>query len=268
MRALRVAAVAGIASIVLCALAPSAHADGGAYIELDRTHYLPGSVAVARTYVSVPRDARHLLEDGPFYAFLITGNRWPTEGEPIPPGAIRVGTFEVHNDGGRTYELIADLAIPDVPGDFYSIGFCNDPCTVSGFREQITGFISVVQTEREARLLTEQQRLFRRIHALRREEARGQKTLDALRADFAARERDRAYLADEVNRLNAALARARAATRHRGSLGTWAIAGGGAALVVALVLVAVLASRRRPRRSVVPDTPEAIVDAVTHETKV
>jgi hypothetical protein len=266
MRALRVAAVAGIASIVPCTFASSARADGGAYIDLDRTHYLPGSVAVARTYVSVPRDAQHLLKDGPFYAFLITGNRWPTKGEPIPPGAIRVGTFEVHHDGGRTYELTADLAIPDVRGDFYSIGFCNDPCTVSGFREPVTGFVSIVQTEREARLVTEQQRLFRRIHALRREVARGEKTLDALRADFDARERDRAYLADEVNRLNAALATARAATRspRSGPLVTWAVGGG----VAALVLVAVLARRHRPRRAVVPDTPEAIVDAVTHETKV
>lgn len=267
MREIRVVALVCIASIAVGTSMSLAHADGGAYIDLNRTHYLPGQIAEAETYVTVPENKQWLLDRGPFYAFLLTRRSWPAEGRPIPAGAIRIGTFDVEHDRGDTFELTARLAIPDVPGAFYSIAFCNDPCTVTGFREQITGYISIVQTEREATLLDEQRRLFGRIGSLRREVAKGEKQLAALQDEFDARERDRAFLANQVNRLNGALARARVSSRRSGGhpLAGWALAGLDAGLVVVVVM---LALRRRRRSSVVPDTPEALVDAVRHGAKI
>src|SRR6185436_13867917 len=49
----------------------AAWADGGAYLDLDRTHYLPGQTARAEGYVSIPRAKRFLLERGPFYVFVV-----------------------------------------------------------------------------------------------------------------------------------------------------------------------------------------------------
>jgi hypothetical protein len=255
---IRVIVATSIVAAVSLTLAGPAHADGGAYIDLDRTHYLPGRTGVATTYVSVPRDKEHLLQDGPFYAFLKTGDGWPRPGRPLASGLIRMGTFEVHPEGGGTFELVARITIPDVPGDYYSIAFCNDPCTVVGFREQITGYISIVQTLREARLLNEEQRLHGRIGHLRRDLRKQDKKLAALQTEFDARERDRAYLADEVNHLRHALVGARADARRSAAmpLRSWALGG----LAVGLVLAGAMlvAGRRRRRSSLVPDTPEAL----------
>jgi hypothetical protein len=243
----------------IAAIAAPARADGGAYIDLDRTHYLPGQTATATAYVSVPASKRHLLEEGPFYAFLVTGGRLPAEGRPIPADDMRIGAFEVEHRRGSTFELRSRLSIPQVPGDLYSIGFCNDPCTIAGFREPITGLVSIVQTRREARLLDERQRLMARVSGLRRQLHRGERDLQALRAEFDARERDRAYLAEEVNRLNHRLATSESGTsRPLVDAGTGlALAASLAIAGLALALTLVLRGRRRPR-PLVPDTVEGL----------
>jgi hypothetical protein len=269
MRWSRVVAVVSFVLAAIGASAQPAAADGGAYMDLDRTHYLPGQTAVATTYVSVPTDKQQLLARGPFFAFLITGRDWPRPGRPIPPDAIPMGAFEVHQERGTSFELTARLSIPDVPGDFYSIGFCNDPCTISGFKEPISGYISIVQTMREAQLLDERQHLFGRVNRLQRQLRKGTKDLEALRAAFDARERDRAYLADEVNRLNHALERVRETGRRaseRAVVG-WSAATVALALCAVLVLVGLVRRRRAPTPAI-PDTAEALVRELEDETKV
>ena len=63
----------------------AARADGGAYMEFDRTHYLPGDVATAEAYVYLLKPQQGLLDRGPFYAYLVTTNRsFPKVGRPIP----------------------------------------------------------------------------------------------------------------------------------------------------------------------------------------
>jgi hypothetical protein len=230
----------GLASVGFIAGAPSALADGGAYIDLDRTHYLPGQTAFARTYVTVPRPKQELLERGPFSAFLVTGAAWPQEGRPLPDDVIPLGTFSIEPDHGATFELTARLSIPDVPGDFYPIAVCNEPCTVAGFREPISGYVSIVQTEREAALLDARQRLGARLSRARRDLRKTEQELEAVRTEFEARERDRAYLAGEVNRLNQALDRARAASATPALM-----RGLATAVAVLLVVAAVVLLRRR-----------------------
>ena len=60
-----------------------AWADGGAYVDLDRTHYLPGRTAHAEGYVSVPRAKQHLFERGPFYLY-VTRERAPLDVQDVP----------------------------------------------------------------------------------------------------------------------------------------------------------------------------------------
>jgi hypothetical protein len=249
-------AATGLASAGLVVGAPVGLADGGAYIDLDRTHYLPGQIAAAETYVAVPKSKQGLLDRGPFSAFLVTGRAWPQEGNPLPDDAIPLGTFSIVHDRGTTFELTARLSIPDVPGDFYPIAFCNDPCTVAGFREPISGYISIVQTEREAALLDKQQRLNARLSHARRDLRATEKELEALRAEFEARERDRAYLAGAVNRLNHALDRAQAASESRPLLDAGGLAG---AVAVLLGVISGVSAWRRRRRPITPRARPAAV---------
>ena len=118
----------------------AARADGGAYMEFDRTHYLPGDVATAEAYVYLLKPQQGRLDHGPFYAYLVTTNRsFPKVGRPIPAGAIRLGTFQVEESRPKWFELKVSFTVPDVAGDGYTVAMCNDPCTVQGFKEPIVG---------------------------------------------------------------------------------------------------------------------------------
>lgn len=144
---------------VLALVPVEASADGGAYIDLDRTHFLVGSTGHAETYVSIPASKQDLFDRGPFYLY-VTPSRSPlSEGRPLPSAAVRIATVTIEHDRGTAFELSASFTVPDLPGDYYALGVCNDPCTISGFREPLTGSISIVQTTREGQLLNEQQRL-------------------------------------------------------------------------------------------------------------
>jgi len=138
-----------------------ASADGGAYLDLDRTHYLPGQTARVEGYVSIPRAKQDLIERGPFYVFVVPPRTAVTEGRPIPAEAVRAGTVSIERDRGTIFEVRGSFVVPELTGRSYGLAVCNDPCTISGFREPLTGTISIVATAREGELLTEVSRLKR-----------------------------------------------------------------------------------------------------------
>jgi hypothetical protein len=255
MRALRWLTIAAMVGAVL-SISSAASADGGSYIELDRTHYLAGETAVGRAYVSVPERKQGLFERGPFYAFVVPKGAAIREGRPIPDGAIRAGVFSVEPERGKTFELRASFTVPDLPGDFYSIAFCNDPCTISGFREPLTGVISIVGTVREGQLLTEQSRLDARIFGVRRHLRKAERAGEDLQAQLDASEAERSRLASEVSRLEDQLAAPAESSEARSLIDVWAAV----MIVVALLGVAgaLVIRRRRPAKFVVPDTIEEL----------
>lgn len=242
----------------ISALNPTvASADGGAYIDLDRTHLLVGSTGHAETYVSVPAGKQGLFDRGPFYLFVTPGRGLVTEGQALPSSAVRVATMTIEHDRGTAFELSATFTVPELPGDYYTLSVCNDPCTISGFREPITGTISIVQTAREAELLNEQQHLNGRIYGLRRD----MKKQDRAEADLERRlsyaGMQQAELNETVARLRDALADARAEAREAGSSWTWLPI---PMLVVGLVVFALLRSIRRRRPVPLRDVPAMVLD--------
>jgi hypothetical protein len=236
-----------LACALLLGTAADATANGGAYLEFDRTHYLPGDAGVATTYVSVPRRKAHLFDRGPFYLFAVPNGMSLLEGQPIPSGAIRLGTVTIEEEKDQ-YELVAEFNVPEIGPGFYEIGVCNDPCTISGFRESLGGRISIVETRREAELLTHNAELRGRLFGVRREARRAERRLEAAEGEletqltFGASERDR--MTAQIERLQTQLAAAReraAAPLGRVPFDPWVV---GAIPLVALV-AAVLAFRRR-----------------------
>jgi hypothetical protein len=226
-----------------------ARADGGAYMELDRTHYLPGETATAEAYVYLLKQQQGRLDRGPFYAYLVTTNRsFPQVGEPIPVGAIRVGTFQVEESRPKWFELKVSFTVPDVTGDFYSVAMCNDPCTVQGFKEPILGQISIVQTAREGTLLTQNQRLTNRIYALRRAGKKQDKAMAELNGQFDALDQVRSSMASEMSAMEDRLAAAGAAASTRESPPRPLLAPStGIALVLALFALSALILGRKQR---------------------
>jgi hypothetical protein len=254
------------------ALPIQAAADGGAFIEFrggsgsgaGGTHFLPGDSANGTAYVSVPERWQDLLDRGPFYVYVVT-HGFIREGRPLPEGAMRVGTATIEHDSRTLFLIHLSFAVPDVPGGYYNIQICNDPCTVSGFREPLTGSMSIVQTTREAQLLNKQQKLWGENWSLERQLRKANKANDELTAGLEQRNRSNIELTAEVARLEGALDDATNAAPTAGGsqvddgrplVEAWALLAIVVALLVALVSVAlgVIFSRRHAARIVVPDT--------------
>jgi hypothetical protein len=253
---LRRAGMHGIRRLLLTAMvgasmlvAPAdAFANGGSYLEFDRTHYLPGDQGVALAYVSVPRKHEDLFERGPFYLFAVPDGSALREGRPIPRDAIRLGTFTIEDEKGDAYELRAAFTTPPLASGSYVMALCNDPCTISGFRDPLAGSVSIVATRREADLLMQNGRLRSRLFGLKHEARRAQRRLAAteeqLEAQLAFGSSERAELSAEIERLEVELASVReraAAQPARTPFDPWVV---GAILLVTFV-AAVLAFRRR-----------------------
>ncbi len=255
MRMRHVLAVAITVGAIVVMNPVAARADGGAYMEFDRTHYLPGETATAEAYVYLLERQQGRLDRGPFYAYLVTTNRsFPQVGKPIPAGAIRVGTFEIEQSRPKWFELTVSFTVPDVAGDGYTVAMCNDPCTVQGFKESIIGYLSVVQTAREGTLLTQNQRLFNRIYTLRRAGKKQDKAFTELEGQFDALDRVRSSMASQMSAMEDRLAAARAAAssaRERAPRPLLAPTTG-IALVLALFALSALILGRKQRAGSVP----------------
>jgi hypothetical protein len=265
MRTLRAATVATLTGVLL--LAPSsAGADGGAYIDLDRTHYLPGETAIGIGYVSIPESKQDLLERGPFYVYVVPEPAWIREGRPLPEHVIRVGTASIERDAGTAFEVRTTFTVPDVPGDYYTVQLCNDPCTISGFREPLTALISIVRTEREAELLNRVDQLERDVWGAQRKARKAQKLNTELQEELGASREHALELSAEVSRLEREVAGAPPApaattVEDRPLVDAWALFGLGVAVIVAVLafgLALVLARRPVVPRLVVPDTIEEL----------
>ena len=170
-------------SAVLLAPGQAASANGGAYLELDKAHYLPGEEGTAVTYVTVPERRESIFDLGPFYLYALPSGTFLREDRPIPEGAVQIGTFAVEEERHQ-YELTAEFTVPQLASQSYSLEVCNDPCTVSGFREALSGSISIVATQREAELLTKNSRLSSRMHHFRYEFRRAERRLERAQDDF------------------------------------------------------------------------------------
>lgn len=236
----------GAATIVGMTLAgpTAASADGGAYLVLERTHYLPGQTARAEGYVSVPATKQDLFDRGPFYLYVVPKRSSVVEGRPIPDGAVRVATISITEERGTSFELHASFAVPDLAGDSYAISVCNDPCTISGFREPLTGEISIVATAREGELLTALYRQQNRTWMLRRQVRKAERGTDEVQAQLLDAEVARSELAIEVRKLIAAGRSPSPTSDRRPLIPAW----GAVILTLGLLMVAVSIVTRSRRR--------------------
>jgi len=228
----------------------AASANGGAYLELDRAHYLPGEQGRAVTYVTVPERKESIFDLGPFYLFALPEGMTLLEDRPIPTAAVRIGTFAIEEEKHQ-YELTARFTVPELDGAFYPLEVCNDPCTVSGFREALGGSISIVATQREAELLTKNSHLYSRMYRLRGDVRQAERRLEKAQTEFelqlANGQADRGELTSRIEQLEQELAasKERAADAARTPPVPW-IVGAIAVLVVGAGLLALWRRRMLP----------------------
>jgi len=263
MRSFRAIAVGLVFGVVL-AIPLEAGADGGAYLQFDDTHYQPGDPVTGGGWIYVPEDKQFLLDRGPFYAWLVPGGPAIQEGRPLPEGVIRLSEVEFEPYRKTEFELHVAFTMPDVEGAYYTVAICNDPCTISGFREPLNGPISVVHTAREGELLNEVARQQSGVYNLKWKLGKTEKaakelgeTLDASRDHALALSAEISRLERELEVANSRPALAPATViDDRPLVEAWALFGLGIALIVGLLTLALALafSRRSAPRVIVPDT--------------
>ena len=182
MRGIRLVFLTTTIGAMVLVSSSGAAANGGAYLQFDRTYYVAGDEGHGVTYVS-PAGKEHLLDEGPFHVFALPRGVSLREGHPIPPTAIRLGTVTVTEEDG-SYEFETNFIVPDLDPGWYEVGVCNEPCTISGFRESLGGSLSIVETRREAQLLTANDRLRGQLFGARREARRAERRLSGWRASW------------------------------------------------------------------------------------
>ena len=235
-----------IALLVASAFAPSsASADGGAYLEFDQTYYLPGEMATVEAYVRVPTRKLSLFDRGPFFLFAVPNGSSLIEGRPIPSGSVRLATLEIDREG-RDQELSATFRVPDLVWGSHQIQVCNDPCTLTGFREPLTGGFSVVATAHERTLQQENGRLTSRAFLLRRQVRKAERRIEDLQRQLEWGISDRGRMATKIEDLERTLTAARteqASGSARPAADPWRVAG--LALIAILGASVLLRARRR-----------------------
>ena len=150
---MRRAMTAAVLVAVLVWLPAEAAANGGAYLELDHTYYVHGASGEAEYYAEIPRRHQDLLERGPFYGYLLPLRDRLVEGRPLPSSAVRVGTFTVEEGKGDVFEFTLVFDTPTLSTGDYQVRLCNDPCTVTGFDEPVTGYATIAATATEVQLM-------------------------------------------------------------------------------------------------------------------
>jgi hypothetical protein len=260
MRARRLIVVGFVLGACL-ALPLEAAADGGAYIEFTRTYYVQGGQSAGQAFVSVPENQQDIFERGPFFAYLLPSQRSLQEGRPLPKGTIRLGTFTIEDLRQDTFALRVTFVVPEVESGIYTVQVCNDPCTISGFREPLSGSMTIARTDAEANLIRERDRLQWRVSSYRYRLGKADRKNEELQAELDTALADLHDLSVRFASLQregqvAPPLAAPLADNGRPLVEAWALLAIVVALLVALVSVALglIFSRRHAARIVVPDT--------------
>jgi hypothetical protein len=267
----RCARLITLASLLAIVPATASNAGGWDSLHFPEDHYLVGEVAsTTQLFYAARLNGSGALDGGPFYAYLLPLGEKNSMGlgmiDPpnIPAGAIRLGTIMVSGPFDRPgYKgpygrASLTFTVPDVPTGRYSIGFCDDPCRHGYIGWMAWASVTIVNTEKEGRLLAALDERSRQIVHMRG---------DLRKADAV-----RAKLEDRISSLGTLLRERTMALRVAGTrlaaprpdpaparplITWWEVA----LLAIALVTAAIVLRRRRRHHVRIPDTvPDDLVE--------
>jgi hypothetical protein len=237
-----------------------AAAGGGATFDFE-DYYVAGDRAVGETVFWISGKDRHLL-NRTFYAYLIPRRQW-IDPPRIPAGAVPVGQVTL---GGLAR---VSFTVPDVAPGGYSVGICDRPCRHSLVGDLMGGWITIVGSEEEARLLPVIDRLKNRLDRARwdaiQKARKNQKRFAELNQWIEGLDEEIDQAREELGARLVALERRPQAESGSGAFDRagWAVA---VLAVAALALVS--ARRRRPSGTEAPalsGQPPASVEAAAAE---
>ncbi|HET6770118.1 MAG TPA: hypothetical protein VFH75_00585 [Actinomycetota bacterium] len=142
-------------AVILLALSPMALspeavlASGGSFFRFDRKYFAPGEVVTAQTTFSTEVEKSGGTEDGPYFAYLLSSDRW-IQPPTIPEDAIAVGNVDIADVGGSVPVARITFTVPEIRPGAYTLTLCNVPCTYATVGDLVGGSLSIVPTKEVA----------------------------------------------------------------------------------------------------------------------
>ena len=226
---------------------------GGAPLQFDQRYYVPGEVARGSTTFGKGSVGLHMMDRGPFYAYLLTGGH--IDPPRIPRGAIPLGPIAMTPIDEHTFRASLSFTVPEVASGAHIIEYCNDPCTLAGVGELWGGAIQVYASADEARTEMAIAHLKGRLRQIRTNhrflKRRVEERREELERDLAAARASNESLAQRVQQLDGELDAVRAPDREPNwpAIAGWTLFG---LLVVANLGLAAVRIRRRRRPAGTP----------------
>jgi hypothetical protein len=200
--------VVGFAALAVVGSVPhSAWGNGGAFFDFDRTYYVPGEVVTAQTTFSTQVEKSGRVEDGPYYAFLLSSERW-IRAPTIPDDAIPIGQISTTSPTNGAATARITFTVPEIDPGPYTLTFCNLPCTHATLGDLAGGSFSVAATKDDALRREVTDRVNARIAQVRANLAARIRDAEKAQRDLATRAEIQG-LADRLTELEARVVRLR-----------------------------------------------------------
>ncbi len=203
--------VARLLTTILAALGSVAvipdgvHANGGAFFNFDRRYYVPGEVVTTQTSFSNEVEKSGRIEDGPYFAYLLSSDRWIHPPE-IPGDAIPIGPITITNPSGSVPTARITFTVPEIDPGPYTLTICNQPCSHATLGDLVGGSFAIAPTKEEALRRELSDRFDGRLAQVRGNLAARIRSAEKAQRDLTPRTEVQ-RLADRVTRLEARLAR-------------------------------------------------------------
>lgn len=160
---LRVGRWVVLVMVVFGVLAPRVPAEaGGSTFGFNRRWYAPGQLAVGRTQFSDGVEEQGRVDDGPYFAYLIRGDRF-IEPPHLPGDAILLGRIRMRPLEHGIWEASVRFVVPNVRPGSYTVSLCNDPCRSSFVGDLMGAWIFVAASAEQAKFRNLEARIEERL---------------------------------------------------------------------------------------------------------
>jgi hypothetical protein len=135
---------------------------GGSTFSFHNRWFAPGQVAAGRTQFGNASNEAGRVSDGPYFAYLIRGDRW-IEPPLVPRNAIRLAQIRMSRAANGFWWASVRFVVPNVRPGQYMVSMCNDPCRSSNVGDLVGGWIFIASSSEQAKLKNMESRIADRV---------------------------------------------------------------------------------------------------------
>jgi hypothetical protein len=136
------------AAIISMGLPTRGLANGGSFFDFDGSYKVPGESVTGETTFSTEVKEYGLIEDGPYFAYLVPGDQWISPPR-IPDPSVALGPITITTLNGGLAAARTTFTVPDVEPGLYNLSLCNSPCRQATLGDLVGGTFRIVATRED-----------------------------------------------------------------------------------------------------------------------